>query len=110
VGWILLVVVASFSAVAIGVILLDGPERPEVVGDVVIVHNRRCAMNGAPIPPEALGRWTSRVLYDGPVDAYRGKTLVFNQCCPDCVDSFPALWAQDRDRIMREMGLDDSAP
>lgn len=80
----------------------------DVSGDIVHVNNRQCAMSDSPIAAKDLGRFESRVQYDGPIERFRGKTLVFNQCCPNCIKSFPAKWAKDRDQIMDRFGLTQS--
>lgn len=77
----------------------------EIRGDIVQVNNSICAQSGSQMAPETLGKFTSRVVYDGPDERFRGKTLVFNQCCHGCVLKFPAKWAAERDRIMRFHGL-----
>ena len=76
-----------------------------LVGDVYYVNNRQCAMSDSPIAEEDLGRFESRVIYDGPIERFKGKTLVFNQCCSMCIESFPKKWAAERDQIMAEFGL-----
>lgn len=80
-------------------------ERYEVSGDIVYVNNRHCAMSDSVIAEKDLGRFESRVTYDGPIKQFRGKTLVFNQCCANCIASFPKKWATERDQIMRKFGL-----
>ena len=76
-----------------------------IEGDVVYVNNRICAVSHSPLREGQLDRYQSRVVYDGPDPRFRGKTLVFNQCCPMCIQTFPELWRQHRDRIMRYHGL-----
>jgi len=77
----------------------------EAVSDVYYVNNRQCAMSDSPIAEQDMGRFESRVVYDGPIKRYQGKTLVFNQCCPMCITSFPKKWAEERDQIMAKFGL-----
>ena len=77
----------------------------EIAGDVVHVNNRQCAVTGSQLAEKDLGRFESRVIYDGPIERFKGKTLVFNQCCPMCIASFPKMWAEERDAIMRKFGL-----
>ncbi len=77
----------------------------EVSGDVVYVNNRHCAMSDSPIAEKDIGRFESRVVYDGPIERFRGKTLVFNQCCANCIESFPKKWDEERDQIMQKLGL-----
>ena len=77
----------------------------EIAGDVVHVNNRECAMSDSPIAEKDLGRFESRVTYDGPIERFQGKTLVFNQCCANCIESFPKKWAAERDQIMQKFGL-----
>ena len=77
----------------------------EIVGEVVHVNNRQCAVTGSELADKDLGRFESRVVYDGPIARFKGKTLVFNQCCPMCIASFPKKWAAERDEIMQNFGL-----
>jgi len=77
----------------------------EVSGNVVYVNNRDCAMSDSLIAEKDLGRFESRVTYDGPIEQFRGKTLVFNQCCANCIESFPKKWAAERDQIMQKFLL-----
>ncbi len=79
--------------------------RYEVQGDTVMVNNTICAYSRSPIGTELLGQYQSRVRYEGPIAAFRGKTLVFNQCCPMCVDAFGEKWEAERDQIMKFHGL-----
>lgn len=76
-----------------------------LVGDVYYVNNRQCAISDSPIAENDLGRFESRVVYDGPIERFKGKTLVFNQCCSMCIESFPEKWAAERDQIMAKFGL-----
>lgn len=111
-----LAIAALLVAVAAVSVVVGSPrsERDEsgfeVVDDVVYVNNRKCTMSGSTIAEEDLGRFESRVEYDGPIERFRGKTLVFNQCCPKCIEDFPAKWAVERDDIMRAFGLAHSGP
>lgn len=82
----------------------------QVVGDVYYVNNRQCAMSDSPIAEKDMGRFESRVVYDGPIEQFQGRTLVFNQCCSMCIDSFPKKWAAERDQIMAKFGLTDADP
>ncbi len=79
--------------------------RYTIDGDVVHVNNRKCAMSGSPLAENNLEEFQSRVQYDGPVEEFKGKTLVFNQCCNMCIKNFPGKWATERDAIMQEHGL-----
>lgn len=79
-----------------------------IVSDVFHVNNRQCAMSDSPIAEKDLGRFESRVVYDGPIERFQGKTLVFNQCCSMCIESFPKKWAAERDQIMAKFGLADA--
>ena len=63
-------------------------------------------MTGSQLAEKDLGRFESRVVYDGPIERFRGKTLVFNQCCAMCIQSFPTKWAVERDQIMAKFGLE----
>lgn len=78
----------------------------KVEGDNVFVNNTICAQMGAPLAPEAMGMFTTAVVYDGPSEIFKGKTLIFNQCCEHCVANFPQKWAKERDQIMRTHGLE----
>ncbi len=73
--------------------------------DVYYVNNRQCAMTGSELAEKDLGLFESRVVYDGPIERFQGKTLVFNQCCSMCIESFPKKWAVERDQIMAKFGL-----
>jgi hypothetical protein len=77
----------------------------EIQGDVVLVNNRICAMSLSPMQEAQLGTHVTRVVYEGPLEKFHGKTLVFNQCCPMCVTEFPKKWAEERDQIMLYHGL-----
>lgn len=76
-------------------------------GDRVLVNNRVCAVSRTPMPEAGLGTYVSEVAYEGPIQVFRGKRMVFNQCCGMCVESFPTLWAAKRDEIMKFHGLVD---
>lgn len=89
------------------VLRADAPD--EGVSDVYYVNNRQCAMSDSPIAEKDLGRFESRVVYDGPIERFNGKTLVFNQCCSMCIESFPKKWAAERDEIMAKFVLSDTA-
>ncbi|QQR89798.1 MAG: hypothetical protein IPJ88_16725 [Myxococcales bacterium] len=98
----------SEKSVASQVVETKQPESAHVYtvqGDVVHVNNETCAMSGSPLDKKDLGKFQSRVTYDGPVAEYQGKTLVFNQCCEMCIKNFPEKWAKERDDIMRTHGL-----
>ncbi len=83
-----------------------GEKAPyRIEGDVVYVNNRLCAVSHSPLNPHKLSQFVSRVKYDGPAKDFRGKTLVFNQCCDMCIGKFPSMWTQERDTIMRFHGL-----
>lgn len=86
----------------------QGERAPyHIDGDRVLVNNRICAVSRTPMPVDSLGTYVSEVEYDGPIEQFRGKRLVFNQCCEMCVKSFPAQWASGRDEIMKFHGLID---
>jgi uncharacterized protein HemX len=117
-GWIGVVFVSLLVAVAIGgggfwaqSEQRDAAEQADaaeqVVSDVYHVNNRQCAMSDAPIAEKDMGRFESRVVYDGPIERLQGKMLVFNQCCSMCIESFPKKWAAERDQIMAKFGLTD---
>lgn len=95
----------AIAAGGIASIVLSGPEGPEIRADVIYVNNRRCALSGRVIPPEYRGRYQQRVRYDGPIDRYRGKTLVFDLGGYECARVFPAHWDEESAAIMREHGL-----
>lgn len=76
-----------------------------VEGDVVRVNNTRCAVSRSPLDPVKLDAFTSTVAYEGADPRFRGKKMVFNQCCAMCNERFPALWAADPDGILRYHGL-----
>lgn len=121
--WVGLAVVGLVAASAVGGVLWTraesgsaneqaytaerGGATEQAVSDVYYVHNRQCAMSDSPIAEKDMGRFESRVVYDGPIERFRGKTLVFNQCCSMCIESFPAKWAAERDQIMAKFGLAD---
>ncbi len=89
-----------------GATAAGGEHAPyEVQGDTVYVNNRICAYSGSLMSQEQLGRFVSNVRYDGPDEKFRGKTLVFNQCCGMCLSAFPEKWERERDSIMRFHGL-----
>lgn len=62
-------------------------------------------MSGRLIPPELQGRWRVELEYDGPLDAYRDKTLVFNVGSARCAAQLPELWRTERDAIMARVEL-----
>lgn len=79
--------------------------RYVVDGDTVLVNNELCGVSRTRMGPETLGKFVSRVTYSGPNEEFRGKTLLFNQCCAMCLDRFPKRWADDPDEILAFHGL-----
>lgn len=83
-----------------------GEQAPyRVEGDTVFVNNRICAVSHSPLDPHNLDRFVSRVKYNGPIAKFKGKTLLFNQCCEMCIQNFPSLWKSERDAVLRFHGL-----
>lgn len=83
-----------------------GEKAPfEIKGDTVYVNNRICAYSGTWMREDTLGNFISKVEYDGPDPRFKGKTLIFNQCCGGCIGAFPAKWKAERDKIMHFHGL-----
>jgi hypothetical protein len=84
-----------------------GEKAPFVVeGDVVHVNNHLCGVSRSAMGPETLGRFVSRVVYQGADPRFQGKTFEFNQCCGGCLAKFPELWAQHADEILAFHGVD----
>ncbi|MBT8464908.1 MAG: hypothetical protein KJO57_09490 [Deltaproteobacteria bacterium] len=115
--WVGLVLLSVLAVSAVGGALWMQGEQDDAarqfaavdegVSDVYYVNNRECAMSDSPIAEKDLGRFESRVIYDGPIERFQGKTLVFNQCCSMCIESFPKKWAAERDEIMAKFVLSD---
>lgn len=119
--WVGLLVLSVGAAVAVGGALwtragsrggapeVEAAQRADAaeqaINEVYYVNNRQCAMSDSPIAEKDMGRFESRVVYDGPIERFQGKTLVFNQCCSMCIESFPKKWAAERDEIMAKFGL-----
>lgn len=83
-----------------------GEEAPyEIKGGVVYVNNAICAVSHSKIAREDRGKYTNRVTYNGPAKKFSGKTLVFNQCCPACVERFAQFWKKYQQQIMDYHGL-----
>lgn len=76
-----------------------------VDGETVYINNRLCAVSHSRLDPQNLDEYTSRVRYDGPFEAFKGKTLVFNQCCDMCIKKFPNMWRESRDEILKYHGI-----
>lgn len=108
--WLVALGIGTLGAVAIVAIIIGGAPEPEVIDDVVIVHNPRCPHTGRVIPPQLRGRYQTRVRYDGENARYRGKTLVFDFGGPECAQYFSAEWEADADAILREHVLSDDDP
>jgi hypothetical protein len=87
----------------------QGEKAPfEIKGDTVKVNNSICASSGSPMDKSTLGDFTNNVTYEGndPKFAkYKGKTLVFNQCCGGCIAKFPGQWKENPEKIMAFHGL-----
>lgn len=81
---------------------------PMVMGKMVHVNNRICASSHTPMTEGSLGQFTSQVVYEGSDPRYakfKGKTLIFNQCCTDCITKFKAQWKDNPEAIMQFHGL-----
>lgn len=84
----------------------EGEVAPYVIdGETVYVNNGLCAVSHSRLDPQNLNEFTSRVRYDGPLEAFRGKTLVFNQCCEMCIKKFPDMWEENSDKILKYHGV-----
>lgn len=94
------------AALVITAILVGQPRGPEMVGDTVVVNNTRCPMSGRLIPPDVRERWRVDLVYGGPDETYRGKTLRFNTGSTECAAQLPELWSGERDAVMERAGLD----
>lgn len=107
--WLGVAFVTLLAASAVSAVFWPRSEPPDaahqMASDVYYVNNRECAMSDSPIAEKDLGRFQSRVVYDGPIERFQGKTLVFNQCCAMCIESFPKKWAAERDQIMEKFVL-----
>ncbi|HLB59423.1 MAG TPA: hypothetical protein VJL87_05005 [Bdellovibrionota bacterium] len=80
----------------------------KISGDKVEVNNHICASSKSPMEQEGLGRFTSEVVYQGSdprFAKFKGKKLIFNQCCEGCVAKFPEQWAENPEVIMAFHGL-----
>lgn len=77
----------------------------EIIGDTVYVHNRLCAVSHSPLAEDKLGKFVSKVAYQGDDPRFKGKQMVFNQCCKMCIKSFPTMWAEDPDSVLAFHGL-----
>ena len=83
-----------------------GEKAPfRVEGSIVKVNNRLCAVSRTRMAEGALGQFVSRVAYKGPSERFRGRIMVFNQCCAGCVQTFPKLWAERSEEILSFHGL-----
>jgi len=84
-----------------------GEKSPfEIKGDIVQVNNQYCAASHSWMKKEDLGKWTNTVEYKGSNPKFKGKKLVFNQCCGMCLERFPPMWEKDQDGIMKFHGLE----
>lgn len=108
--WILSVILGAAAAIAVAAILLGQPPGPEIRGDVVIANNTRCPMSGRLIPPDLRERWRVELAYDGPLEAYRGRTLVLNTGSAECAARMPELWRAERDAVIARAGLAEWLP
>ncbi|NOY27231.1 MAG: hypothetical protein GXP62_15285 [Oligoflexia bacterium] len=77
----------------------------EIVGDTVYVHNHLCAVSHSPLADDKLDKFVSTVTYQGDDPRFKGKQMVFNQCCNMCIKRFPAMWAEDPNSILAFHGL-----
>ncbi len=105
-AWILAAILGVAAALVITAILVGQPRGPEMVGDTVLVNNTRCPMSGRLIPPDVRERWRVDLVYGGPDETYRGKTLRFNTGSAECAAQLPELWSGERDAVMERAGLD----
>ena len=81
---------------------------PMIMGNMVHVNNKICASSHTVMAEQDIGKFTSRVTYEGPDPKYgklKGKTLVFNQCCTDCIKRFKTQWKENPEAIMEFHGL-----
>ena len=85
---------------------LTGEKAPfQVVDDTVHVNNSHCAVSHSQMKGEDLGKWTNTVEYQGANEKFKGKKLVFNQCCEMCLKQFPEMWEESADEILKYHGL-----
>lgn len=98
-------ILGAAAAIAVTAILLGQPSGPEIRDDVVIVNNTRCPMSGRLIPPDVRERWRVELVYEGPDEAYQGRTLLFNAGSSECAARLPDLWRSERDAVMERAGL-----
>ncbi len=83
-----------------------GEHAPYVIDDeMVYVNNQLCAVSHSALLKHEVGKYSSRVEYDGDYPLFKGKTLIFNQCCEKCVNAFPEKWKRERDHVLRYHGL-----
>lgn len=79
-----------------------------VKDDVVNVNNTLCAESRGPLGKEVMGKFTSTVKYTGndpKFKKFKGKNLVFNQCCPMCAAKFDGKWKENAEEIMTFHGM-----
>ncbi|MBI2608425.1 MAG: hypothetical protein HYW47_02370 [Deltaproteobacteria bacterium] len=85
----------------------EGEKAPyEIKGETVSVNNQYCAVSHSKMEKEDLGKWTNTVEYKGDNPQFKGKKLVFNQCCGGCIQRFPQMWSDEQDQIMQFHGLE----
>ena len=81
---------------------------PMDMGNMVHVNNKICASSHTRMDAKDVGKFTSKVVYRGsdPKYAkYKGKKLIFNQCCTDCIIKFKTQWKENPEAIMEYHGL-----
>jgi hypothetical protein len=84
-----------------------GEKAPYVIqGDTVNVNNQYCAATHSLMDKKGLGEWTNTVEYKGTNPKFKGKKLVFNQCCGMCIQRFPGMWEKEQEKIMKFHGLE----
>jgi len=87
--------------------LLVGEMSPYLIeGDTVFVNNQYCASSRTLMAKENLGKWISTVEYTGENPKFKGKKLIFNQCCSGCMQAFPTQWQDNSKGILHFHGLE----
>lgn len=82
--------------------------RWTVEGDTVHVNNHLCAVSHSPLDVKKLDKFQSRVAYTGDDPRFKGKEMVFNQCCAMCIQSFPGQWEDGSEAVLKFHGLAES--
>lgn len=81
---------------------------PMFMGTMMHVNNKICASSHTPMVENDIGKFTSTVVYSGSNPKFikfKGKTLIFNQCCSDCIEKFKTQWKENPEAIMEFHGL-----